>query len=204
MTILVFLLTAVCGVILAEFAGYWIHILLHSNKIEFLSISHMQHHLREYHPSKPIRLDGVYLSCGAKRANIAGIGMEWIVPIGLLVAAIHGTFFALSVPLAHQLVFTAAALAWSWFLFGYMHDAMHYKFFWMQKGPAFIQRWYAFIRRNHDIHHYTFSDEGVMTANFGICFFFFDRLFGTWAEKQSKLNRTGLANAEKRYSFIYS
>ena len=45
---------AISGVIFAEFFGYWLHILLHNDKIKWLSRSHMQHHLREYHPSKPI------------------------------------------------------------------------------------------------------------------------------------------------------
>ncbi|MBI3288579.1 MAG: sterol desaturase family protein [Elusimicrobia bacterium] len=198
------ILTAAAAILFAELFGYCLHILLHSNKIEFLSRSHMQHHLREYHPSKPIRLDGVYLSSGAQRTNIAGIGMEWVVPIVSTVAAIHGIFYALSVPLRHQLVFTGAALIWSWILFAYMHDAMHFKFFWMQNAPAFLRRWFLQIRRYHDIHHYTFSADGVMTANFGICFFFFDRLFGTLVEKQGKLNRAGMRACEKRYAFIYN
>jgi sterol desaturase/sphingolipid hydroxylase (fatty acid hydroxylase superfamily) len=49
-----------------------------------------------------------------------------------------------------------------------------------------------------------FSDfEGAMTANFGICFFFFDRVFGTLVDTQERLNWAGLSAAETRYSFIY-
>jgi sterol desaturase/sphingolipid hydroxylase (fatty acid hydroxylase superfamily) len=195
--------SAVSGIIFAEFFGYWLHILLHNDKIKWLSRSHMQHHLREYHPSKPIRLNGIYLSSGATRANIAGIGMEWIIPIGLLLVAIHGSCHLIGVPMAYQIAFTGGALGWSWILFGYMHDAMHLKYFWMQDAPAFIRNWFIKIRRYHDVHHYTFNDQGVMPTNYGICFFFFDRVFGTLKEYQSKFNRAGLAASEKRFAYIH-
>jgi len=197
------ILTMATGIFFAEFFGYWLHILLHNDKIKWLSRSHMQHHLREYHPSKPIRLDGVYLSSGRTRANIAGIGMEWIIPIALMLGGVHGTCYLLGVPVIYQVAFTGASLLWSWVLFGYMHDAMHLKYFWMQNAPGFLKRWYVEIRRNHDIHHYTFDMEGVMPTNYGICFFWFDRVFGTICEKQAKLNREGLIASEKRFAYIF-
>ena len=84
-----------------------------------------------------------------------------------------------------------------------MHDAMHLKYFWMQEAPVFLKNWFVKIRRYHDVHHYTFSDQGVMPTNFGICFFFFDRVFGTLKEYQSKLNRAGLTASEKRFAYIH-
>ena len=203
MNALLFITTAAGGVLFAEFTGYWLHMLLHSNKIQWLSFSHMQHHLMEYHPSKPIRLKGVYLSSGAKRANILGLGMEWVIPIGLMVVSIHSTFYALGVPMIYQITFTVPALAWSYVLFGYMHDAMHYKDFWMETSPLLKKRFFK-IRSNHDTHHYTFTDEGHMPTNYGICFFFFDYLFGTLAQKQEKFNKKGLKSSENYYSYIFS
>ena len=118
------IILAAIGIFFAEFFGYWLHILLHNDKIQWLSRSHMQHHLREYHPSKPIRLNGIYLSSGATRANLAGIGMEWVLPIGLTLVVLHGSCYLMGVPVSYQLAFTGGALAWSWVLFAYMHDAI--------------------------------------------------------------------------------
>lgn len=203
MTALLILATIAAAVAFSEFSGYWLHMLLHSNKIQWLSYSHMQHHLMEYHPSKPIRLKDVYLSSGSKRANIFGLGMEWVIPILLMLVSVHSTFYAIRLPLMYQLVFTVSALAWSYVLFGYMHDAMHYKKFWMEDN-ALLKGWYFKIRRFHDIHHYTFTSEGRMPTNFGICFFFFDWIFGTLVRKQEKFNRDGLKASEGLYAFIYS
>lgn len=189
------LLAVAAGVVFAELFGYWLHRLLHSEKLPWLSRSHMEHHLREYHPSKPIRLKGIYLSSGASRANVAGIGLEWLAPIAGMAVAVEGVFYAAGAPPLIAAAFTAAASVWSWLLFNTMHDAMHLQGFWMETSP-WLKGWFAKVRRRHDIHHYTFSDAGAMTANFGICFFFWDRVFGTLATRQERLNRNGLAAAE--------
>ena len=44
------LLTIAGACLFTEIAGYFIHILLHSNKIQFLSKNHMVHHLKVYQP----------------------------------------------------------------------------------------------------------------------------------------------------------
>ena len=201
--VLTILLTIAAAVLFAEFFGYWLHILLHSNKVEWLSRSHMQHHLVAYHPSKPLRNKGIDFGSTDNRLSIAGLGMEWIIPITLMLAGVHAAMYLLSVPLAYQALFTASALAWSYVLFGYMHDAMHLQDFWMETHPIF-KYWYFAIRRNHDIHHFTFSDEGHMTTNYGICFFWFDRVFRTLTQKMGKFNKDGLHASEKLYSFIYT
>ena len=42
-----------------------------------------------------------------------------------------------------------------------------------------------------------------MTANFGICFFLFDRLFGTLRKEHSRFNRQGHAAALRRYAYVF-
>jgi hypothetical protein len=54
-TVLVAIATAVGSCSVAEFLGYWLHRLLHSDKIPALSRSHMIHHLRYYGPKHRMR-----------------------------------------------------------------------------------------------------------------------------------------------------
>lgn len=39
------------------------------------------------------------------------------------------------------------------------------------------------------IHHRSLADDGHMDANFGIGFYFFDRVFRTFADRHQPLNR---------------
>jgi len=52
----------------------------------------------------------------------------------------------------------------------------------------------------HEIHHRVLNDEGLMDRNFGIGFFFFDRLFGTLASAELPFNRHGYETAQTRFS----
>ncbi|MDE1975878.1 MAG: hypothetical protein KGI84_01305, partial [Elusimicrobia bacterium] len=56
----------------AEFVGYWLHILLHSDKIKFLSRSHMIHHLISYPPDTPMRPSEEYMLSTQGRASLLG------------------------------------------------------------------------------------------------------------------------------------
>lgn len=51
----------------------------------------------------------------------------------------------------------------------------------------------------HDIHHWTLNDEGFMDKNFGIAFYFFDRVFGTLADDWPVFNRRGYDRALQRF-----
>lgn len=186
----------------AEFLGYWLHILLHSNKIEFLSRNHMIHHLVIYAPNKPMRQSTEYLKSTYGRASVLGLGMEWILPVVILLAITLTALQALGVSLISQVVFVSASLTWGWVMFGYMHDAMHLRSFWMERHPLFM-RWFLRARKYHDIHHMDLDDSGKMPNNFGICFFAFDRLFGTLLTEHRRFNRAGLAAAMRRYAYIF-
>lgn len=194
-------LAAAC--LFTEFVGYWLHILLHSEKVRFLSRNHMIHHLQVYPPNKPMRPSREYLGSTYGRANIIGIGLEWLLPAAGLLPVVIIVLRALGVSAVGQAAFTAASLAWGWLMFGYMHDAMHLRGFWMEDDPR-LGRWFLGARRRHDIHHMNLTDSGLMTKNFGICFFWFDRLFGSLADEFGKFNHAGHAAAARRYSFIFA
>lgn len=194
-------LTIILGVLFAEIAGYWIHVLLHSQKIEFLSRSHMIHHLKAYGPQMPQRPGGSYIGSTDGRAEVLGFGMEWILPIVCILAITWALGWALGFPVATIGAFSGAALFWGYFLFGYMHTSMHLKGFWMEKVPG-IRRWYLNIRRLHDIHHLHVSDAGKMDVNYGICFFGFDRVFGSFQPRFQAFNKRGLVLALEKYRFI--
>lgn len=195
-------LTAVAGVAFTEVVGYWLHILLHSEKIAWLSRGHMIHHLKVYGPKRSLRQPGPYKDSVGGRANFLGIGLEWVLPIGLiLVAAIAVCSFVLNISLLSQAVFMTAALLWGKFMFGTMHDTMHLEGYWLASVPV-IGAWYRAVRRLHDIHHLRFSDDGRMPSNFGICFFGFDRLFGTYEHKAEAFNTAGYKAALERYARV--
>ncbi len=196
------LLSIAAACLFTELVGYWLHMLLHSNKIEFLSRNHMIHHLVVYAPNKPMRQSQEYLGSTYGRANVLGIGMEWIVPAALLLPATLLVLRALGIPAVCQAVFVLVSLTWGYLMFGTMHDAMHLKDFWMGNDRRF-GRWFLRARKRHDIHHMEIEDSGKQTKNFGICFFLFDRLFGTLSTEHKPFNRDGLGAAMKRYSYIF-
>src|SRR5260221_7434388 len=47
--------TLVDSIVVAEFAGYWLHRLLHSDKFPTLSRGHLVHHFLTYGPRQPMR-----------------------------------------------------------------------------------------------------------------------------------------------------
>lgn len=195
------LLTLASAWLYTEFAGYWLHKLLHSEKIEFLSRNHMLHHLVVYPPDKPQRPDEAYRSSTYGRAALLGIGMEWIGPILLILGTALAIMTWAGAAVSYLLLFAAASSLWGWVMFAYVHDGMHSKGFWLGKVPA-IKGWFLGARRLHDIHHMDLVDDGRETLNFGICFFFFDRLFGTYRNEFARFNRKGYEAALRRYSYI--
>lgn len=195
------LLAAAAAALFTEFAGYWLHVLLHSHKIRFLSRNHMIHHLSVYAPNKPQRPSHEYLISTYGRAAVLGIGLEWLLPAAVLLAAEIGGLRALGVGPAAGTAFVAASLAWGWLMFGYMHDAMHLKGFWMERAPESLRAWFLRARLRHDIHHMDLDDAGFMPYNFGICFFAFDALFGTLKPGHDRFNPRGLEAAMSRYAF---
>lgn len=190
---------AACS-LLAEFFGYWLHRLLHSDKIPFLSRGHLIHHLLIYSPGQPMRHHH-YRDATRNRPSVGNVGLEWLLPSAILLVTVWLLLFSLHVAALYQTVALATLVAWSVFTFSYLHDRMHLSDFWMAHHPLF-RRWFLAARRLHDIHHHAFNNHGRMDTNFGIGFFLFDRLFRTIAPRHRPFNRSGFAEACRRYGLI--
>ncbi len=197
----VYWVAAAC--VYAEFVGYWVHILLHGHRIRFLSRAHMIHHLVVYSPDRSLRPSSEYLGSTQGRAHVVGIGLEWLAPLGLILAATAAALRAAGAAPGHEAAFLATALAWGYGMFGVMHDRMHVRGSRWENLPG-IGAWFRRVRRLHDIHHLRLTDDGTMAYNYGICFFVFDRLFGSLRQDHARFNPVGFAAAKRRYAFVFS
>ena len=193
-------LTLLSACLLAEFFGYWLHRLLHSDKIPFLSRGHLIHHFLIYGPGQPMRLDE-YHDATDDRFSVGNIGLEWIAPSAMILAALWGAMKLAHLPALYQSIALVTLIAWSLFMFSYLHDGMHLSNFWMERTPV-LRFWFRAARRLHDIHHHAVDDNGRMDTNFGIGFFLFDRIFRSIAPRHRPFNRAGFEAARLRYGLM--
>ena len=191
------ILTLATSCLVAEFAGYWLHRLLHSDKFPALSQGHLIHHFLIYGPSQAMRHDE-YRDATHGRFSVGNIGLEWLVPSALILFTCWGAMFAARVSPIYQALSITTLIAWPVFMFSYLHDRMHLRDFWMARTPI-LKIWFCNARRLHEIHHRAMNNEGRMEANFGIGFFWFDRLFGTMGRRHQPFNWNGLQAAMQRY-----
>jgi sterol desaturase/sphingolipid hydroxylase (fatty acid hydroxylase superfamily) len=189
--------SVICSFLVAEFAGYWVHRLLHTDKLPLLSRSHMVHHLLLYGPLQPMRSDS-YKDATRERFSVGNVGLEWLVPSAAVLLLCWGVLLLLHVPPVYQSIVLGTLLVWPLFTFSLLHDAMHLRDFWIVRMPL-VNRWFRRARRLHDIHHHRLDNAGHMNTNFGIGFFLFDRLFRTLVTHHTPLNRKGLKLALQRY-----
>ena len=189
--------TLFAAALFAELVGYLLHRVLHSDLIPSLSRSHLIHHLVHYGPQQPMRTPA-YQDATVGRLALGNVGMEWTVPIALILLLCWGGMNLLGVSWPYQLVALITMISWAVFMFSYLHDRMHLEDFWMARAPLF-KNWFLRARRLHDIHHHSLNDHGQMDRNFGIGFFFFDRLFGTLRKRHFSLNKHGYRAALRRY-----
>jgi len=192
--------TFVCSGLLAEFFGYWLHRLLHSDTISLLSRGHLIHHFLIYGPGQPMRHEH-YHDATDSRFSVGNIGLEWLVPSAMLLAVLWVLMSFLGIPALYQLIALATLVVWPVFMFSYLHDRMHLSDFWMARNPLF-RGWFTRARRLHDIHHHSIDDRGHMDANFGIGFFLFDRVFRTLARSHRPFNRAGFEAARDRHGLV--
>src|SRR5258708_5042229 len=190
-------ITLVISSLVAEFFGYWLHRLLHSDKIPLLSRGHLIHHFLIYGPGQPMRRDHYY-DATADRFSAGNIGLEWLIPSAAILAMLWTIMFFLRVPVLFQCIALATLIVWPIITFSYLHDRMHLSDFWMARNP-FFRRWVLAARRLPDIHHHALNDDGRMVSNFGIGLFLFDRLFRTISMRHRQFNRRRLAAAPRRY-----
>lgn len=184
---------------LVELYGYWLHVLLHSDRLRWLSRRHMTHHLhpKAYAPGKKMR-SHEYRHVSEGRLQVAGLGLEWVIPSVILIAVTALGEWAIGLTWPEILLSEIILISYSIFLFGYLHDRMHVKDIWLLKSP-FFRKWFLKARRNHDIHHNHITDHGLMKKNFGIAFPLYDHIFGTYRHRLGRLNRRGIEAAYKRY-----
>jgi sterol desaturase/sphingolipid hydroxylase (fatty acid hydroxylase superfamily) len=185
----------------AELLGYWLHRLLHSGIIGFLSRNHMRHHMVLYGPLQRQR-SREYLDATDERASLGNIGIEWLVPAVLLIGVAAGMFRVVHVRVLFQSIYFGAALLWSFLMFSYLHDRMHIDGFWLERN-RWLKHWFISARERHDTHHLLVSDEGLMNKNFGIGFFLFDRLFGTFSRGGTAFNHQGYQAARKKFQSLF-
>jgi sterol desaturase/sphingolipid hydroxylase (fatty acid hydroxylase superfamily) len=186
------------AIVVAELLGYLLHRLMHSGWISWICAGHMKHHLVLYGPLAKMRPSEQYMDATTGRIAIGNIGLEWIVPSGVILDIALVALHILRVSAIGQAVSMGTILTWSFLMFSYLHDRMHIRNFWMAGAPLF-KRWFVQARRLHDIHHHSMNDQGYMDKNFGIGFFVFDRLFGTLTREFSGFNRRGYAAAQLRF-----
>jgi len=182
---------------LAELVGYVLHRIMHSERFPSFSKAHMIHHMELYRPTQAMRT-AKYEDATNGRAALGNIGMEWVIPSAAILSLSLLTMLAMHVEWKYQAIVVLSLLGWPIFMFSYLHDRMHLHNFWMERAP-FLNIWFTNARRLHDIHHHSLNDSGRMDRNYGIGLFFFDRLFGTLAERHRPLNWHGYAEAVRRH-----
>jgi len=185
------------SIVVAEFAGYWLHRLLHSDKFPALSRGHLIHHFLIYGPRQPMRASEYHYAT-ANRFSVGNVGLEWLAPSAAILLLCWGLMLLLGVPRAYQVLALCTLLAWPLLMFNYLHDRMHLESFWMTRVPL-LKTWFLNARRLHDIHHRSVNSVGLMDSNFGIGFYFFDRFFRTMARRHRPFNWTGYRAAIERY-----
>ena len=184
--------------VVAEFAGYWLHRLLHTDKFPALSRGHLIHHFLIFGPRQSMRA-AECLDATDNRASVGNVGVEWLAPSAIFLLFCWGAMALLGVPpMYHQVLALCMLLGWPILMFSYLHDRMHIRNFWMTRVPL-LRSWFLRARRLHDIHHRSVNSKGFMNTNFGIGFYFFDRFFRTMAKSHRRLNWEGCQAAIGRY-----
>ena len=187
--------------IAAELLGYWLHRLLHSGLIRFLSCNHMKHHMVFYGPLQKQRTHG-YLDATEGSLSLGNIGLEWLIPTVLVIGIALALFHHFHVGFVYQLLFLGITVTWSFLMFSYLHDLMHVDGVWVERSK-WLGHWFVTARRLHDIHHHLINGQGLMDKNFGIGFFIFDRLFGTFSPTGTTFNFVGYERARHKWSSLF-
>jgi len=191
------LLAVGISVAIAELVGYLLHRIMHSERFPAFSKAHMIHHIELYGPNQAMRT-AKYNDATHGRAALGNIGMEWVIPSGAILGVSLLTMLAMHIRWKYEAIVMCTLLSWPVFMFSYLHDRMHLRNFWMEKTPV-LKVWFKNARRLHDIHHHRLNDHGRMDRNYGIGFFFFDRLFGSLEKRHCPLNWHGYQAAVRRH-----
>ncbi len=141
---------------------------------------------------------GDYHDATVDRFSVGNVGIEWLAPSAIILLFCWGVMALLGVPRVYQVIALCTLLGWPILMFSYLHDRMHVEDFWMSRVPI-LKTWFLQARRLHDIHHRSVNSTGYMDTNFGIGFYFFDRLFRTMAKRHRPFHWAGYKTAIRRY-----
>ena len=191
------LATLVDSVVVAEFAGYWLHRLLDSVRLPSLSRGHLIHHFLAYGPRQPMRAEE-YHDATDHRFSVGNVGLEWLLPSAMILLFCWGVMALLHAPHPYQMLAISTLFGWPILMFSYLHDRMHVENSRMTRVPGF-RTWFLKAGRLHDIHHKSLDSSGFKDANFGIGLYLFDRLFRTMANRNLPLHWCGYKAAVGHY-----
>jgi sterol desaturase/sphingolipid hydroxylase (fatty acid hydroxylase superfamily) len=145
--------------------GHIVHWSLHQTWTGKVHDAHMTHHIKLYPPSD--YLSKVYRQAGndstPKFFAMAGAPLV-LIPIVLFY------FGLMTLPVMIIILFVEGLVG---FLHNYLHDAFHIEGHWLYRVYG-IRSLFAHWTAVHYLHHVD------MGKNYGIFFFFYDRLFGTY------------------------
>ena len=192
--VLIFLVS----LIISEIYGYWLHVLLHSYIFPSLSKAHMNHHILSYPPGGKMRHPEYIQDRIPEDKTVFGIGLEWIIPSLILLSATFCVEWLIGLSLGQIILSISTMITYTIFLFLFMHESLHLKDHFLLKVRP-LKSWYIKVRKLHDIHHHYVDDNGLMNKNYGIAFFFFDKIFRTYMPNlRGKFNKDGIIKAEER------
>ena len=145
------------GPLLVEFVGYFWHRWVEHREVlgKNISFRHYKHHEVQY-PVNRLRTDGPYDSADSWTWYVVGIAST-IVSFSIM-------------PWTYAIAFTSGAWVYAHYIVAPMHSAFHIKGHWLWR-----YKWFRKLVTLHDIHHFD-------NANYGICFFMMDKIFGTYRE----------------------
>ncbi|MBI2798044.1 sterol desaturase family protein [Candidatus Saccharibacteria bacterium] len=148
------------GPLFVEVGGYfWHRFAEHQGWLgESVRARHIVHHQEDY-PVEALR--------PAKQKYQSANSWSWYVLALILMALAYVLF-----PPKYSLLMIAGGLLYATFVVSKFHKSFHLQRTWLQRFA-----WYKKLVKLHDIHHYA-------PVNYGINFFFMDRLFGTYQETQ--------------------
>ncbi|HEX4546697.1 MAG TPA: sterol desaturase family protein [Candidatus Acidoferrum sp.] len=189
--------TLLDSVVVAEFAGYWLHRLLYSDRFPTLSRGHLIHHFLVDGPWQPMRA-GKYHDATEGCFFIDNVGIEWLGPSAIILLLCWAVMVLLGVPPIYQVIAPCTLLGWAILMFSYRRDRTHTENCRMSRVPLLKARFLR-ARGLHDIHHHSVASQGYKDPNFGIGFYFFDRLFRTMAKRHRRFNWAGYKTAIERY-----
>lgn len=160
-----FITVFLVSLVIATFFGHFIHWALHQRWTGPAYRGHMEHHLELYPP-------GNLTSEKYRSAKWYHSGPFLFTPAAIVIlGTVGGLLWALETPLWAIVVFGVTLVGFG-LLNDWVHDSQHVTNHWASRFE-----WFRRARTLHFKHHRN------MKSNFGIMFFGWDRVFGTFRKK---------------------